>query len=148
MYCNLHFGWLSLVVVSCAQEVTWLVCYGFAVTGIHIVNNEKHLPIVQLKVTWITEFILERNYLSQTDNWMLRRIMGWNSSEAGSSTWQKLRLFLDYVLHEKDWFQHFARFPGMLDIDLYFYFLICLFQDGIGHKDASITDTHWLFHWN
>ena len=46
--------------------------------------------------------MLDTNCLSQADNSsninsMLRRIMVQNLSEAGSSSWQKLRLFLDEV---------------------------------------------------
>ena len=37
----------------------------------------------------------------------------------------------------------FVRFPGMPVLRFFiFYFLICLFQGGIGHQDGSITDTH------
>ena len=60
-----HFEWLSLVVVSRKKRVTWLVCDGLPVPGIHIVNNQKHL---QLKLTWMAEFMSETHWLSQTDN--------------------------------------------------------------------------------
>ena len=33
-------------------------------------------------------------------------------------------------------------FLGCLFENFFFYFLTCLFLGGIGHKDASITDTH------
>ena len=56
-----------------------------------MLNNQKHLPVMQLKVTCMAEFMLETNCPSQMDNssninWMLRRIMEQNSSEAGSSS--------------------------------------------------------------
>ena len=53
--------------------------------------NQKHLPVMQLNVTLTSEFMLEMYCLPKTDNssninWMLRRIMEQNSSEAGSSS--------------------------------------------------------------
>ena len=50
-----------------------------------------------------------------------------NFSEAGSPSWQKLRLFLDEV----------SIWEGLVSIFLQ-GFLGCLFQDGIGRKDVSI----------
>ena len=43
-------------------------------------SNQKHLPVMQLKITGTAEFVLETNRVSQRDNsfninWMLRRIM-------------------------------------------------------------------------
>ena len=41
-------------------------------------------------------------------------------------------------------FAGFPRMPilGCLFEEFIFYFLICLFQGGFGHKDVIITDTH------
>ena len=81
---------------------------------------------------------------------MLRQLMKENLSEAGSSSWQKLRLSLDEVSIWKGLVSMFLQgFLGCLVEDCFIiYFSICLCQDGIGHKDGSITDTHLLFHWN
>ena len=54
-------------------------------------KNQKHLSLVQLKVTRRTEFMLETNWVSQADkssniNSMLRRIMEQKLSVAGSSS--------------------------------------------------------------
>ena len=75
-------------------------------------NNQKHLPVAQLKVTRMAEFMLETNCLSQTDN--LANI---------NSLLRRIRRRLVRLLDRKFFgcsfhirgtgFYSFARFPGM-----------------------------------
>ena len=91
-----------------------------------------------IKSHWMVAFMLETNCLWHDINWMLRRIM----SEAGSSSWQKLRLFVEEVsIWEGLVSISLQGFLGCLFENFFIYFLTCLFQGGIGHEDVSITLT-------
>ena len=98
----------------------------------------------------MAEFLLETNCLSQTDNSsnvnsMLRRIMEQNSSEAGSSSCQKLRLFLDEVSIREGLVSTFLQgFLGCLFEDLFIFYyaylrwLYVVFYKGLNMTSACI----------